>query len=51
MIPKTPHDLRVELLKAAIDTLSIPPGIYDKPHGIHHSSFRAALLSGWLFAR
>lgn len=30
MIPKTPHDLKVELLKAAIDSLSIPPGIYDK---------------------
>jgi len=30
MIPKTPHDLKLELLKAAIDSLSIPPGIYDK---------------------
>lgn len=30
MIPKNPHDLKVELLKAAIDSLSIPPGIYDK---------------------
>jgi Second Messenger Oligonucleotide or Dinucleotide Synthetase domain len=30
MIPKNPHDLKVTLLKAAIESLSIPPGIYDK---------------------
>lgn len=30
MIPKNPHDMKIELLKAAIDSLSIPPGIYQK---------------------